>query len=188
MKIAIAGNIASGKSTVQNFLQEMGFKVLDTDKCGHDALKLPQVKQAFAELDIFQEGEISREKLGKLVFNNPEIKQKLENLVHPIIKDNILDFFEQNKTDSLIFVGIPLIFETHMEYLFDKIIFIYTKDEIRLKRLMARNKYDENYAKLRLESQQPQDEKIHHCDFVIYNNGSQEELQTSLYALIKQLF
>ena len=92
MKIAIAGNIASGKSTVQKLLEDSGYKVLDTDKCGHQALKLPQVKQALSEFDIFENNEISRTKLGQLVFNNPDIKIKLENIVHPIIKQDIIRF------------------------------------------------------------------------------------------------
>ena len=187
MKIAVAGNIASGKSAVQKFLEKAGFKVLDTDKCGHAALQLSQVKNALEDLDIFENNEISREKLGKLVFQNPQIKQKLESLVHPIIRANISDFFEENKNENLIFVAIPLIFEAKMEDMFDKIIFIYADDSIRLQRLQKRNNYDEAYAKKRLNAQLSQDEKILRCDYVIYNNGTLEELNTKVTELIREL-
>lgn len=187
MKIAIAGNIASGKSTVQKLLEDSGYKVLDTDKCGHQALKLPQVKQALSEFDIFENNEISRTKLGQLVFNNPDIKIKLENIVHPIIKQDIIRFFEQNKDEKLIFVAIPLVFEAHMEDLFDKIVFVYTEDDLRIKRLIERNNYDEEYALLRIKSQISQEEKLKHCDYVINNSGSITELQLQVNDLLKKL-
>lgn len=188
MKIAIAGNIASGKSTVQKFLEEYGYKVLDTDKCGHQALTLTCVKKALAGWDIFDDkGEISRPKLGQIVFNDPHKKSELESLIHPIIKQNILDFFEQNKADKLLFAGIPLIFESNMENLFDKIVFIYTEDELRKKRLVERNNYTEEYALLRINSQRPQEEKLAHCDYIIYNNGSVSELKLQIRELIQKL-
>lgn len=187
MKIAIAGNIASGKSTVQKILEDAGFKVLDTDKCGHEALKNPEVKKAFSYLDIFENGEISRHKLGKLVFNNPQIKQQLESLVHPIIKQDIQNFFEQNKTDKFLFVGIPLVFEAKMENLFDKIVFVFADDKTRLQRLVKRNNFTEEYALLRINSQLPQEKKLARCDYVIDNNGSVEELKTLVTDFISKL-
>lgn len=187
MKIAIAGNIASGKSTVQKILEDAGFKVLDTDKCGHEALKNPEVKKAFSYLDIFENGEISRHKLGELVFNNPRIKQQLESLVHPIIKQDIQNFFEQNKTDKFLFVGIPLVFEAKMENLFDKIVFVFADDKTRLQRLVKRNNFTEEYALLRINSQLPQEKKLARCDYVIDNNGSVEELKTLVTDFISKL-
>ena len=71
MRIAIAGNIAAGKSTVQKILQAIGYKVLDADVCGHNALKLECVKAEFVDYDVWNGREISRDKLGKLVFENP---------------------------------------------------------------------------------------------------------------------
>ncbi len=187
MKIAIAGNIASGKSTVQKILEDAGFKILDTDKCGHEALKNPEVKKAFSYLDIFENGEISRHKLGELVFNNPQIKQQLESLVHPIIKQDIQNFFEQNKTDKFLFVGIPLVFEAKMENLFDKIVFVFADDKTRLQRLVKRNNFTEEYALLRINSQLPQEKKLACCDYVIDNNGSVEELKTLVTDFISKL-
>ena len=187
MKIALAGNIASGKSTVQNILENLGYKVLDTDKCGHDALRLSDVKEKLSALPIFENGEVSREKLAKLVFSDNEIKQTLEKAVHPIIRQNILDFFEQNKSEDLVFVGIPLVFEANMTDLFDKIVFVYADDDIRLKRLITRNNYSEDYARMRLNSQMPQAEKLSASDYVINNNGTPQELSTQVTELLAQL-
>ncbi len=187
MRIAIAGNIAAGKSTVQKILQDLGYKVLDTDVCGHNALKLECVKAEFVDYDVWNGGEISRNKLGKLVFENPAVKKKLENIVHPIIKENILEFFTQNRSENILFVAIPLIFETKMEDMFDKIVFIFADDELRLKRLIARNNYDENYAKLRINSQLNQKDKMQMSDYVITNNDSIEKLNLQVKSLLDRL-
>lgn len=85
------------------------------------------------------------------------------------------------------FVGIPLLFEANMTDLFDKIIFVYTNDEIRLKRLLLRNGYTLDYAKARINSQMRQEEKAQKSDYVINNNGSIEELNHQLIKLFEQI-
>lgn len=185
IKFALVGNIASGKSTVEKFLEEFGYPVLDTDVVCHNLLKCNlEVKSAFKDYDVFENGEISRVKLGKLVFSDKNLKQKLENILHPLVKEKIFEFFEQNKSQKYSFVSIPLLFETKMENLFDKIIFIYTNDDIRLKRLMSRNNYTKEYAQIRMNSQISQDEKVKKSDFVIYNNSDLDSLKQEISNLI----
>lgn len=189
IKFALCGNIASGKSTVQKLLENQGYRVLDTDKVAHELLTVnnSELFLEFKKFDVFENGEFSREKLGKLVFTNKEIKQKLENILHPQIREKIKEFFEQNQNEKYLFVGIPLLFEANMTDLFDKIIFIYADDDIRLKRLLLRNGYSVEYAKARLNSQMRQEEKAQKSDYVIYNNGSIEELYKNLFKLFEQI-
>lgn len=189
IKFALCGNIASGKSTVQKLLENQGYRVLDTDKVAHELLTVnnSELFLEFKKFDVFENGEFSREKLGKLVFTNKEIKQKLENILHPQIREKIKEFFEQNQNEKYLFVGIPLLFEANMTDLFDKIIFIYADDDIRLKRLLHRNGYSVEYAKARLNSQMRQEEKTQKSDYVIYNNGSIEELNVNIIKLFEQI-
>lgn len=189
IKVAICGNIASGKSTVQKFLEKNGYKVLDTDKVAHELLTVKNdvLFKAFEKFDVFEKGEFSREKLGKLVFKNADTKKMLEDILHPQIRHEIEKFFEQNSCEKYLFVGIPLLFEANMTDLFDKIIFVYTDDEIRLKRLLLRNNYTLDYAKARINSQMRQEEKAQKSDYVIYNNGSIEELNFKLTKLFEQI-
>lgn len=189
IKFALCGNIASGKSTVQKLLENQGYRVLDTDKVAHELLTVnnSELFLEFKKFDVFENGEFSREKLGKLVFTNKEIKQKLENILHPQIREKIKEFFEQNQNEKYLFVGIPLLFEANMTDLFDKIIFIYADDEIRLKRLLLRNGYSVDYAKARLNSQMRQEEKAQKSDYVINNNGSIEELNVNIIKLFEQI-
>lgn len=189
IKFALCGNIASGKSTVQKLLENQGYRVLDTDKVAHELLTVnnSELFLEFKKFDVFENGEFSREKLGKLVFTNKEIKQKLENILHPQIREKIKEFFEQNQNEKYLFVGIPLLFEANMTDLFDKIIFIYADDDIRLKRLLLRNGYSVDYAKARLNSQMRQEEKTQKSDYVINNNGSIEELNVNIIKLFEQI-
>lgn len=189
IKFALCGNIASGKSTVQKFLECNGYKVLDTDCVAHKLLtvKNKALSDEFEKYDVFEDGEFSRAKLGKLVFENPELKKKLENILHPQIREEIKKFFEQNKDEKYLFVGIPLLFEANMQGMFDKILFVYADDDIRLKRLLARNNYTLTHAKARMNSQMTQEKKIQMSDYIINNNGDLEELYKNLFKLLEQI-
>ena len=185
-KIALTGNIASGKSVVQKILEDFGFKVLDTDLIGHKLLENnEQVKTAFSGFDIMENGVISREKLGKIVFNDKKLLSQLNSILHPEIREYIVNYFNQNGDNEIIFVAIPLLFEASMQDLFDEIVFVYADDKLRLQRLMQRNNFDENYAKQRINSQMPQVDKIAKSDIIIKNEGSIEELKQIICDLFK---
>lgn len=177
-RIALTGNIASGKSAVSKILQENGFKVLDTDEVAHKQLTVKNLKlyNAFKNYDVFEDGEFSRTKLGKLVFQDDLIRKELEDILHPQIRKEIENF------EGI--VAIPLLFEANMQDLFDKIVIVYTDDKIRLKRLMCRNNLTEEDAKARMNSQISQEEKLSMCDFVINNNGTLEDLSVE----VKEVF
>ena len=126
ISIAIVGNIASGKSTVENVLRKKGYKVFDSDIIAHEVLEdlSEKIIEAFKDYDILENGRIFRQKLGALVFDDKNLKEKLENIVHPEIKDRLKKIFEENKLEKYIFVSIPLLFEVGWRNLFDKILFI----------------------------------------------------------------
>ena len=186
-KVAIVGNIASGKSEVKKILLDNGFNVLDTDNVCHKLLDSDEViKNSFLNYDVFDDGKISREKLGKLVFNNELLLKKLESILHPKVRDSIVSFFEYHSNEKYVFVEIPLLFETGMEDLFDDILFVYASDEIRLNRLINRNSFSMEYAKQRIDAQMPQEQKIKQSTFVVNNEKTIEYLKEQLDKLFMQ--
>lgn len=189
LKIAITGNIASGKTSVQRILAQKHYKVLDTDIVGHRLLdELPEIKTAFSKYDIFdKDGKINRTELGKLVFTNSNLKAKLEAIIHPAIKQEILKFFDYNADEKVVFVGIPLLFETNMRDIFDEAVLIYTNDKIRKKRLIERNSYTAEYAQCRMDSQMPQDDKKTLCEHIIDNSGSLDNLKSEVEKFLEDI-
>lgn len=193
LKVAITGNIASGKSVVEQLLKAKGFNVLDTDCVTHELLKNKTVKDeisnVFQDCDIYEKNEISRPKLGKIVFENCDSKKKLEAILHPKIKDEIQRFFHivEQKGEKIAFVSVPLLYETGFEKLFNKVILVYANDKVRLDRLMKRNNFSLEYAQKRLDSQISQDEKTSLADYIIYNDKTLKDLSSSLDEFIKLL-
>ena len=181
LKIAITGNIASGKTQVEKIISQH-FPVYDTDKMCH---KLLDEITDFYNFDVFTNGNIDRKKLGKLVFENPDLRKKLEDIIHPKIKQEILNLFKSDK--KIIFISIPLLFEAGFESMFDKIIFVESNEEIRLSRLMSRNGLSKQEAILRIKSQNPQEQKIKKSDYIIHNNSSMENLNQQVLILIREL-
>lgn len=192
-KIAITGNIASGKSQVEKELISLGYRVADTDKINHfilasDLNVINEIKEAFKDDDITNErGEISREKLGKIVFPVGHKKVKLEEILHKRIFEKLNDFYEENRNEKIVFVSVPLLFEAKQENNFDKIIFISADEDIRLERLIKRNNYTKEYAKIRIKSQESEKNKIEKSDFIIYNNSDLSNLKKQIKEVLNQL-
>lgn len=181
LKVVITGNIASGKSVFEAFLKEKGYNVLDTDEVAHILLEKENVKneilKSFESFNIRENGCLSRPKLGKIVFGNEILKKQLEGILHPLIKEEIQKYFQKNRNEKIVFVSVPLLFEAHFEDLFDKSIMVYADDKIRLERLIIRNNFSVEEAKIRMKNQIDQDEKTSMVDYVIYNNESINDLR-----------
>lgn len=174
MNIGITGSIACGKSTVSAYLKNKGYIVLDADKIGHEVLASDKVKERLVLMfssDILDDnGEISREKLGKLVFGNKENLNLLNSIVHPEIRNEVLRQYKKNKDKEFVFLDVALLFEAKFTDLVEKIIVVHVTPDIQLKRLMDRNNFTKEAALNRINSQMSSEEKAKLGDYIIDNS------------------
>ena len=190
MNIGITGSIACGKSTVSNYLKEKGYTIIDADKLGHIALTSDEVKEKLKKsfgLTILENNEISREKLGKLVFGNDENLKILNSIVHPYIRKIILQLQENHRDERFVFLDIALLFEAGFEDLVEKIIVVHVDEKIQLARLMSRNALSKEQAMFRIESQMSSKDKSKLGNYVINNSNTKEETYRQIDLIIEEL-
>ena len=186
--IALTGGISTGKSTVCNLFKLHGFLTIDADKIAHRLLDENSNKIAtmFGEQYV-ENGKVLRKELGKIIFSNEENKLKLEALLHPLIKEEIIKeskiFEEQNKP---YFVDIPLFFEK-MHYPISKSLVIYTPKNLQIERLMKRDNISEEEAKLKISNQMDIEEKKSLGTYIIDNSKDLKHLQNEVENLISKV-
>ena len=190
MNIGITGSIACGKSTVSDYLKEKGYTIIDADKLGHVALTSEDVKRRLSETfgaNILVNNEISREVLGKLVFGNDNNLKKLNNIIHPKIKELILKLQEEHENEDLVFLDIALLYEANFVDLVEKVAVVYVDEDVQLERLMMRNSLSKEEAIKRIESQMSPREKASLGDFVINNSYSKEDTFQQIDEILEKL-
>lgn len=181
IKVGIAGNIASGKSQVEKIIANNGYRVFDLDKTTHSLYENSDVLKSKLKLefDTFERCEVS-----KIVFEDKDKLKTLENIIYPMIKDEMFKIFDENKEQEKIFISGALLFETGFNKFFDKIIFVEAEPEIRLARLMKRNNLTENEALKRINAQI---NNKHLADIVVENDGTIDELELKVKEVLKLL-
>lgn len=189
IKLGITGNIACGKSLIEQYLKEIGVPVIDSDEVVHRLYKEPcfigQIKAIFENQDVTENGELSRSKIGKIVFSDKAKLHQLESLLHPVVNNRIEEFFNENNDQKIACASVPLLFEAGMKEMFDFVVTVFANPEIQLKRLLSRNGISQDDAIKRINSQMPQEEKKQLADFVVDNSGDKEETKDQLVQLLK---
>ena len=149
MKVyGITGSIACGKSTVTNYLREHGYLVIDADRISREALTIDQgcIEKVDQLFHCVHGGIVDRKTLGKKVFHDAKAKKMLENIIHPYVISQLKEAIQENQDLPCLFLDIPLLYESHLEYLCDSIIVVYLDEKQQVKRLMERDHIDEEYA------------------------------------------
>ena len=198
-RIGLTGGIASGKSSVGRHLAELGLPVLDADIYAHEALApgspgsevvLQRYGPPIAEptqnnqsaTDLARS--INRRALGQIVFNDPEERQWLEQLIHPLVRARFEAELTRLHHESTVVLMIPLLFEARLEELCSEIWVVNCEDKQQMERLMARDGLSTQDAAQRIQAQWPLRQKCQQADQVIENCGSPEELKGALQTLI----
>lgn len=178
--IGLTGGIATGKSTVSNYLATAyNLPVLDADIYARVAVEIGSpVLEAIAHryCDILlPDGALNRQKLGQIIFNNPQERQWLEQQIHPNVRERFVIAIKELSAQTVVLV-VPLLFEAEMTDLVTEIWVVYCPYQQQLKRLMQRNQLTLEQAQARINSQMPIQEKCDRADVILDNSSTPEAL------------
>lgn len=189
LKIAVTGNIGSGKSTFCNYIESKGYKVLRAD----DIAKVLLVNDEDVKSDIisvfgpetFSGKELNKKFLAEKVFADPQKVQLINSIIHPAVLKNLNEQFKSLLVNEIFFfVEAALIFEADMEDFFDYVVLISSELRNRFKRKEKSDKYTFEEFKKREENQIKEEEKSKRADFEFKNNGSIQELEQKAELLL----
>ena len=192
--IAITGGIGSGKSTFCSKLKERGFKIHSSDEQVAKIYKNPEKKfvtylRTIGLSKSISKKNIDKKIISKIIFENKQIRKKLELYIFKIVRKKRSDFIkkEKQKKTKLIFIDIPLLFENNLEKQFNKVISIIASKQVRLKRLKKTRKMTENQFKNITRSQTSDVIRKKKSDYVIYNNSTLKDYKIKINKLISKL-
>ncbi|MCI9292859.1 MAG: dephospho-CoA kinase [Erysipelotrichaceae bacterium] len=190
-KIGLTGVMGAGKSSVIKLLKEMQIPVEDCDQINAQLLSkqgkaYSLVVQTFGNEILDENENIDAQKLSHLIFDHPLYKKQLEQIVHPLIKTEIIERCIQC-TFPFIVIEVPLLFEVKWESFFDEVWVVSCAEEVLLKRLETYRHVKRIEAKKRLRYQMPQKEKCERADVVFYNDKGFEHLRTQIMKEVKRL-
>ena len=191
--IGITGGIASGKSTITNYLRQKGYQVIDADQVVHDLQakggRLYQALVNWLGTAILNEaGELNRPKLSQFIFSSPDNLAKSSQLQNAIIRQELETRRDQlAKTEAIFFMDIPLLIEQNYRDWFDEIWLIAVSPETQIKRLKQRNGYSQEEAQQRLASQMPLQAKKIYADQIIDNNKTVENTKMQVDSQLRRL-
>ena len=177
--IGLTGGIGCGKSLAAQYFAELGALVIDADQLARSAIE--RGSQGFDEVvsffgdSILTNGEIDRRALGELIFKDSEAKKRLENIVHPFVRREFEEAVASLKSDETLIYEIPLLVETGAQDRFDMVVTVESSLENRISRLRQRGMHISEIEG-RIASQATREQRIEVADFLIENDGSEDEL------------
>ncbi|NUC16547.1 MULTISPECIES: dephospho-CoA kinase [Bacillus cereus group] len=191
--IGLTGGIASGKSTVSEMFREMSIPVIDADIIAREVVErgksaYNKIVEVFGTEVLQKDGELDRPKLGSVVFYNEEKRLQLNEIVHPAVREEMNAQKEMYIKESMqaVVLDIPLLFESKLTNLVDRVLVVAVTPNTQLERLMKRNNFSEEEATARIQSQMPLEEKVKKADEVIYNDGTITGTKTQLASILKE--
>jgi dephospho-CoA kinase len=180
--IVLTGGIGTGKSTVASFLKLYGYKIIDADEISKNVFnkKLDKIKEIFGTTD--------RKELREIVFNNKEKLKKLEDLILPDVKKEVLSLCEKYEKDGVAyFVDLPLFFEKQNYDEFNKVLVVYAPRDIQIQRVKKRDNAKEEEVKAILNNQIDIEIKKQKADFLIDNSKDLKHLQKEIEKFLSMI-
>jgi dephospho-CoA kinase len=194
MILGVTGGIASGKTTVSRLLAALGGSLVSADQLAREVVRpgstaLQQLVDLFGSSILQADGTLDRPVLAHRVFSDAAARAAVNRITHPAIAA----LAEQTLRDKvrqggwLVIYEAPLLFEAGAEQRVDAVLVVTTREEVQIRRLMARDGLSEEEARMRIAAQMPQAQKVARADFVIDNSGSAADTERAVRALFARL-
>ncbi|GAB0150728.1 dephospho-CoA kinase [Marinobacterium sp. BA1] len=190
----LTGGIGSGKSAASDCFISLGVPVIDADRVARLVVEpgseaLDKIAAHFGDHVIQANGNLDRAALRRIVFDKERERNWLEALLHPLIRDHILDTLEQldEQGHAYAILASPLLLETDQHLLISKVIVVDAPEALQISRTMARDNIEEAQVRQILAAQMQREERLKHADFVLDNSGNEDQLRESVNALHPQL-
>ena len=189
-RIVITGLIASGKSTVADILKEKGYDLISADEVNRELIKKGgknyiAIKNEPIFAPAFDGDSLDKKKLAELIFSDKEKMERLNEISHTNIIGGINEMVENSKEDK-VFIEVPLFFKIKDRFPHDLVILVTASREVQIKRLMARDKIDYDFALRKIESQDELEEMKKQSDIIIDNSGDIESLRRQIEKIIER--
>ncbi|WP_411994341.1 dephospho-CoA kinase [Agarivorans sp. DSG3-1] len=187
MIIGLTGGIASGKSQVSRWFEELGITVVDADIVAREVVNigqpaLAQIAKYFGQTILLENGQLNRAKLRQEIFANEEKKNWLNQLVHPLIREAMLTQLNQAQGPYKILVA-PLLLENQLNKLVDRVLVVDASTNVQIERTMARDSVSAKQAQQIIDAQMKREAKLAAADDIIENNADLPTLQLKVKAL-----
>ena len=191
LTIGLTGGIGSGKSEVAGMFNQLGVPVIDADVIAHQLVEpgteaLSEITAAFGETILSSEGTLDRVKLAGIVFNKPDMKQQLETIIHPRVREQIKAYKDAHKNEPYIIVVIPLLLESGQRDLVDRVLVVNAAETVRIQRVQSRDGRREEQIRSIMRNQADDAQRRAAADDNIDNSGSLDDLMISVRKLHQQ--
>ncbi|MEY3316999.1 MAG: hypothetical protein RLZZ503_201 [Actinomycetota bacterium] len=186
--IGLTGGIAAGKTTVAAHWVSLGGIEIDADKLAREVVEpgtkgLEQIKQVFGSSVLNADGSLDRQKLGELIFNDPEKRLALEGIVHPLVRQRAGELLAELPEDSMVIYTVPLLVEANVSLPFDVIVSVEAPEADRVKRLVSSRGMSTEQALARIKSQASAIERAAAADYILNSNQPLSSLLADASAL-----
>jgi dephospho-CoA kinase len=189
--VGLTGGLGAGKSTALEMLQRLGAAVLSTDAVVHELYETEELRRAVVERwghEVAPNGQVDRSRVAARAFAAPAERQWLEGLLWPRVGERVATWIEQERArrppPRAAVVEVPLLFESELDRAYDATVAVIAAEDVRRERASSRGHaaVDERTAR-----QLPQDEKARRATFVVHNDGSRQDLERDLSAILDKL-
>jgi dephospho-CoA kinase len=194
MIIGLTGGIACGKSTVSRLLAEREARIIDADIIAREVVRPGEpawslIVDRFGQNILLENQELDRIKLGSIVFSDEAARLDLNAIIHPAVRKRMKELTEAAVQEGvrLIVLDIPLLYESKLEYMVEKVVVVHCTPEQQLERLMERNGFSREEALRRIASQMPVEDKKSRADYCINNSGTLFDTELQVDELVERM-